>query len=138
MPRHLPDSTHPAATTSEQATPTTQRCDGPHPRPRRRLYAAGTEQSDRRGPAHTSGAPPPATSHLAPPPGLIRTRPRALGAQRWRFASSALVLIERECARDLQGRVKGGDGLSLRVGDMCGGSFRVLGVGYFSLLHEPP
>ena len=61
-PCHLPD-THPAAIMSKQATPTTQRRrpQRPHPRPRRRLYAAGTEQSNRHGPACTSGAPPPAT-----------------------------------------------------------------------------
>ena len=29
-------------------------------------------------------------------------------------------------------------GCCLRAGDMCGGSFRVLGVGYFSSSHEPP
>ena len=65
---HPPDM-HPAVITSEQAAPTTQRRKGPqrpHPRPRRRLYAAGTEQSDRRGPARTSGAPPPANSPRHP------------------------------------------------------------------------
>ena len=77
-----------------------------------------------------------AASQLAPPPRLIRTRPRALVPA---LALRVLGLgVERECARDLQGRVEGGDGLSLRVGDMCGGSCRVLGVGYFSLSHEPP
>ena len=56
-----------------------------------------------------------AASQLAPPPRLIRTRPRALVPA---LALRVLGLgVERECARDLQGRVEGGDGLSLRVGE---------------------
>ena len=50
-----------------------------------------------------------AASQLAPPPRLIRTRPRALVPA---LALRVLGLgVERESARDLQGRVEGGDGV---------------------------
>ena len=78
-----------------------------------------------------------AASQLAPPPRLIRTRPRALVP-----ALALLVLglgVERECARDLQGRVEGGDGGVVCVRVTCAAvRAESWGVGYFCLSHEPP
>ena len=88
---HPPDM-HPAVITSEQAAPTTQRRKGPqrpHPRPRRRLYAAARSRATDAG-LHV---PPERRRQPTRPATPPDTHPTArLGAQRWRFASSALVL----------------------------------------------
>ena len=78
-----------------------------------------------------------AASQLAPPPRLIRTRPRALVPA---LALRVLGLgVERECARDLQGRVEGGDGGVVCVRVTCAAvRAESWGVGYFCLSHEPP
>ena len=65
-----------------------------------------------------------AASQLAPPPRLIRTRPRALVPA---LALRVLGLgVERESARDLQGRVEGGDGVFLCVWVTCASWFLVV------------
>ena len=78
-----------------------------------------------------------AASQLAPPPRLIRTRPRALVPA---LALRVLGLgVERESARDLQGRVEGGDGGVVCVRVTCAAvRAESWGVGYFCLSHEPP
>ena len=108
---HPPDM-HPAVITSEQAAPTTHdaKAQGTPAAPSAATTAAvrgrhGAERQTRACTYLRSAA----ASQLAPPPRLIRTRPRALVPA---LALRVLGLgVERESARDLQGRVEGGDGV---------------------------
>ena len=134
---HPPDM-HPAVITSEQAAPTTQRRKGPQrPHPAATTAAVRGRHGAERQTRACTYLRSAAASQLAPPPRLIRTRPRALVPA---LALRVLGLgVERESARDLQGRVEGGDGGVVCVWVTCAAvRAESWGVGYFSLSHEPP